>query len=123
LAFNSIDALTLTDPILQALKYIIGLLKHNSRDLIQKLHRLICDILSFMAKYELIMDNTLYVELRRASNEVQLTDGERNELHAALSKHVTNEHLCIHKRSIKSILNGSEKHKSCTNVYKKVRFE
>ncbi|CAG8815982.1 9813_t:CDS:2, partial [Cetraspora pellucida] len=92
-AFGSIDSLSLTDPFCQALKYIIGLVECNNRDLIQKLHRLTCEILYVLTTYELTMDSSLYVKLVRVSNEGHFTVDERNELNAALSKHVTNGRL------------------------------
>ncbi|CAG8815634.1 14923_t:CDS:1, partial [Racocetra fulgida] len=59
-AFGSIDSLILTGPFCQALKFIIGLLECNNLGLIQKLHRLTCEILYGLTKYELTLDSTLY---------------------------------------------------------------
>ncbi|RIB10959.1 SEN1 N terminal-domain-containing protein [Gigaspora rosea] len=142
--FSTIDPEDLTHPCYQTLKYIIGLLECNNRDLIKRLLQLTCDILYVLTKYKLTIENTLYVKLMRVSNESEsyLNGEERNDLHIALSKHVSNEHLiglmCEDNESSymdtssssnhftepikeykKSIKLGNEKKKK---VYKKVRF-
>ncbi|CAG8540311.1 8284_t:CDS:2, partial [Dentiscutata erythropus] len=94
-AFGSISPVGLTDPCYQTLKFIIGLLECRNSNLVKRLHHLICDILYVLTKYQLTIENTLYVKLMRVSNESEsyLNGKERNDLYTALSKHVPNEHL------------------------------